>query len=247
MIYFTINEIRQCYNFARAMRGNHNPDMIQHRYDWEIFRDDFRGKLGEVAVYKYIRERMPDAVIDQGIDYSVTPRGQWDITDLTVNGKNINVKSIKGKSQFLLVECNRYDENGNYRYNNNNGENVRVDNYVLVRVFIDPEIGPGIFKIRSFDDFINRAWNSRIRKEVVRNIYAEVLGGISHEDFWAKKRRAERGILCSVNNLRAIAAGVDIDHLPERVQGNEPQNKILKQNNYIIDSTTGLSNLEDIL
>ena len=164
---FSYNEVKNVYNFAKEMVGNHNPNMIMQRDNWEIFRDDIRGKLGEVALRNYINENFPVANIQQGIDYSVTPRGQWDIVDLVVNGNYINVKSIRGNSNFLLVECNRYDENGNYRYNNNNGENVRIDSYVLVKVTIEPEINRGDFnninRYNALDLFLNNAFSPSLK------------------------------------------------------------------------------------
>lgn len=93
---FTKNEVWECYQFARQMRGKHNRSMIMDRDDWEIFRDDLRGKLGEIALRNYIMKNIPNANIESNIDFSVTPLGQWDITDLIVNGKYINVKSVKG-------------------------------------------------------------------------------------------------------------------------------------------------------
>lgn len=247
MINFTIGEISQCYNFANAMRGNHNPNLIQQRKDWEIFRDDFRGKLGEIAVRKYISEKIPTANITTDLDFEVTPRGQWDVTDLEVDGQSINVKSIKENSQFLLVECNRYDEHGNYRYNNNDGEQVRIDYYVLVRVYVKPEVNRGIFRGNNLNKFMNNAWDAKNQCEVRRVIYAEVLGGISHEEFLREKSYAPRGIKCSTKNLRAIIQGTNIDNLPDRITGNEFQNSILQQDNYVIDSTCQLHKLERIL
>ena len=230
MITFNREEIKRVYDFAGNMVNNHNPNMIMDREDWEIYRDDIRGKLGELALRKYIEQNMPNATINADIDYSITPRGQWDITDLVVNDNYINVKSIKGNSKFLLVETDRYDENGNYRYNNNNGENVRVDSYVLVRVVIEPDICRGDFnnrnKFNSLDRFLNNAWNAREQKEVNRNIYAEVLGGISHDEFLRIRSYAPRGIRCSVQNLNAITRGVDINNLPDQVRPNDRPNNI---------------------
>ena len=45
---FTQDEVWKCYQFARQMRGKHNRNMIMDREDWEIFRDDLRGKLERV-------------------------------------------------------------------------------------------------------------------------------------------------------------------------------------------------------
>lgn len=49
-MYFEKGQVWDCYTFAQKMRGNHNPNMIMDRAEWEIFRDDFRGKLGEVEL-----------------------------------------------------------------------------------------------------------------------------------------------------------------------------------------------------
>lgn len=248
---FNDNEVRDVYDFAIGMIGNHNPNMIMHREDWEIFRDDIRGKLGEVALRRYIQEQIPEATINQGIDYNVTPRGQWDIIDLVVNNNYINVKAIKGNSNFLLVECNRYDEYGNYIYNNNDGENVRIDSYALVRVTIEPEVNRGDFNNRnrtnSLNLFLNNAWDARQRKEVQREIYAEVLGGISHREFWIRRNFAPKGIRCSYANLDAISRGVNIENLPERVRENDSRNNILQQDNYIINGTTQLHRVNQII
>ena len=73
-ITFTNSELQQCFNFALAMRGNHNPALIGNRDDWEIFRDDFRGKLGEIAVYKYVKNCIPSACITGNLDFSVSGR-----------------------------------------------------------------------------------------------------------------------------------------------------------------------------
>lgn len=137
---YTDKELALCYRFSQQMVGKHNKDIIMDRDDWEIFRDDFRGKLGEVALRKYIIENIPDAKIEGDIDYSVTPIGQWDTVDLKVNGMYINVKSIKQKSNFLMIETKRYNKDGKYAYLNNDGEEVKIDAYVLVKVNVEPDI-----------------------------------------------------------------------------------------------------------
>ena len=246
-INFTDAEIRNCYEFAWNMRGNHNPGMIMNREDWEIFRDDFRGKLGEVAVRNYIQNNMPQAIIDTDLDFSVTPRGQWDITDLVVNGKAINVKSIKQMSRFLLVETDRYDEYGNYRYNNNDGQPVPINYYVLVRVTVEPDVPRNIFNRRNLNYFINNAWNPKKGQEVKREIYAEILGGISHEKFWNIKSFAPRGIQCNINNLRDIANGAIVAPLQEHIIRNLRKNQVLQRDNFVINSENQLMRLEDIL
>lgn len=244
MINFTEQELLQCFNFAKAMRGNHNPDIIMERDDWEIFRDDFRGKLGEIAVLKYLRQNIPHALITGTIDFTVTPRGQWDITDLIINNKYINVKAIKQGSNFLLVETLRYDEHGNYTYRNNDGNAVIVDGYILVRVTVEPDVQKNIFE-QSFTQFCADGFDPKQRKGVRRQYYAEVLGGISHTDFWQYKAFAPKGIKCVYPNLNAIVNGCDPNALPIRLGGNETPNYILQKDNYVIGSRQ-LQSLEEL-
>ncbi len=221
-IKFTKKELELCYRFAQRMKGNHNRDMIMDRSDWEIFRDDFRGKLGEIALRSYIVEKFPYAAIEEDVDFTVTPPGQWDITDLVVNGWYINVKSVKKKSNFLMIETKRYRENGEYIYRNNNGQEVRVDAYVLVRVNVEPDMN---WKTMNYLRAEQIAGNHRI--------YAEILGGISHEEFWERKHTAYKGMKCTINNLKAVCDG-NGDHLPDRLNGGERKNEILQQDNYIL-------------
>lgn len=231
---FTRGEVWKCYQFAKEMIGNHNRDMIMDREDWEIFRDDLRGKLGEVALRKYVLENIPSAVIDGEIDYSVTPLGQWDITDLIINGNYINVKSVKGNSRFLLVETNRYDTNGNYTYRNNDGEPVRIDAYVLVRVSIEPEINSADMNYTSVEEF--RSSKGR------RHIEAEILGGISHDAFWRTKHFAPKHMKCDYKNLQAVCNGKEIELLYD---GGKTES--LQRDNYILDSRNELVSVRSLL
>lgn len=231
---FSREEVWRCYQFAKDMIGNHNRDMIMDRNDWEIFRDDFRGKLGEIALRKYVLENMPNAIIDGEIDYTVTPLGQWDITDLIINDQYINVKSVKGNSRFLLVETNRYDQDGNYAYRNNNGEPVRVDAYVLVRVSIEPEIDATDLDYESVEELKNSKGG--------RQIHAEILGGISHKDFWNNKHFAPKNMKCDFRNLRAVCRNEEYE-----MCYTGPKTSYLQKDNYVLDSRDELHRVEDIL
>lgn len=231
---FTDKELALCYRFAQEMKGNHNRDMIMERDDWEIFRDDFRGKLGEVALRKYILSNIPGVTIEGDIDYGVTPLGQWDITDLLVDGKSINVKSVKQRSNFLMIETKRYTDDGHYTYKNNNGEEVIVDAYVLVRVTVEPDMSITTMGYTEVEQLKQK-----------HSISAEILGGISHEDFWDKKHKATRGIKCTFHNLKAICDG-NVDELPDRIVGGEKKTEILQQDNYILYKNE-LGTVESIL
>lgn len=46
---FLRREVGSVYGLARDMVGNHALDLIGKREDWEVFKDDIHGKLGEIA------------------------------------------------------------------------------------------------------------------------------------------------------------------------------------------------------
>lgn len=237
---FERGQVWACYEFARRMIGNHNPDMIMGRADWEIFRDDFRGKLGEVALKNYIIRNIPNATFTGEIDYDVTPRGQWDITDLIVNDRYINVKSIRGGSRFLLIETKRYNADGTYCYQNNDGENVRIDMYALVKVDISEEMGPDDMNYNNVSEF----WNSKGG----RRINTTVLGGIGHEAFWAGKHYAPRGMMCNKQNLENVCRNQNVEMAtPEQMNDVRLKTKILQQNNFVLDSRNELMRIQDLL
>lgn len=231
---FKRSEVWGCYEFAQRMVGCHNPHMIMTRKDWEIFRDDLRGKLGEIAVRKYITENIPGAQFDADIDYSATPRGQWDNMDLVVNGKNISVKSVKGKSRFLMIESERYKADGSSSYKNHDGSTINIDLYVLVRVSIDPEMDYADMKYRNIGEFKASKGG--------RTIGYEILGWISHEDFWKRKHFAKRGQKCDYKNLIRVCEGKEAEH-------GDPKDRTgtLQQDNYIIDSSKELLPIKDII
>lgn len=239
-IVYDRGQVWDCYLFARRMRGNHNPNMIMGRSEWEIFRDDFRGKLGEVALKNYIIRNVPNAFFTGDIDFTVTPRGQWDITDLIVNGRYINVKSVKGGSNFLMIETFRYDENGNYSYNNNDGQNVRVDMYALVKVDIDKEMGPDDMDYQNISEF----WNSKGG----RHINSTLMGAITHDDFWRRKHTAPQHMMCGIQNLNNVCQNQPvIMATPQQILDPRMKTRILQQENYILNGRTELLPIENLL
>ena len=199
-----------------------------------------RGKLGEIAVYKYIKTYIPSACITGNLDFSVSGRGQWDITDLIINNKYVNVKSVQQYSSFLLIETLRYNPDGTFTYYNNNGMPVRVDAYILVRVTVDPDVQRNIFR-QNFQQFLSDGFKNN--QSIRRTIYAEILGGITHHNFWHLKHHASAGIECTKNNLDAICYGYNINPLPQNVINQLPRNRVLQTDNYVISSNE-LTSLE---
>lgn len=239
---FSKKEVSAACDFAKGMVGNHATDLIGARTDWEVFRDDIRGKLGEIALEKYVIEQLKGCEINQGVDYQIMPRGQWDTTDLIVNQKYLNVKTIGERANYLMVECFRYDDNGNYVYRNNNGSCVRVDAYVLVKVVIKPEIDQTDFDNRNDVDFKNLFK----QRGGGRTIRYEVLGAIDHQEFWTIKSHAPQGMKCITNNFKKVESN-DYESLEMIEDGPDVcRNQRLQIDNFILHKQR-LRSLETVL
>ncbi len=194
-----------CYNFAAGMKKKHNEDKIQERKVWEIFRDDFRGKLAEIEVRnKIIKDLSKEFYIKTDVDFTISEKGVWDTDDLVIGVKNsdrsysLSIKSVKKHSSNLLIERERFLENGEYSYKNNNGEDIQVDIYVLVEVAIEKEFNKSIYN-EKLDKFISY-------EELMKNksIKINILGAISHDSFWESKAFAPMDIICTAYNLKYI-------------------------------------------
>lgn len=228
---FKYGQVWKCYKFARDMIGNHNENMIMKRETWEIFRDDFRGKLGEVGLWNELKEMYPNADIPEP-DFSVSPKGQWDILDLRVDDIIISVKSIKSNADFFMIETKRFDENGNFRYRNNDGSPIKIDLHVLVKVGISPEMDENDMGYSSTKEI----WDNK-------RIFYKVMGGITHDNFWRLKHIAHRGIKCNKDNLNKACLNLEVE------TGNiktDPKTEVLQQDNYIM-SDKSLPNVGYVL
>lgn len=243
VMIFTNKELEKCIDFAKKMEGNHKSDMIMERDVWEIFRDDLRGKLGEIAVHKYLCDKLGTKYNLNEIDFSVLERGKWDTTDLEVEGKFINVKAIRHNASFLLIETKRYNRYGEYCYANNDGKKVPLDIYALVRLALYTEKDNKKIDFNE-DDYKNiiESENPVATLKEGRTISAEILGGINHKVFWKNRKTARRGIVCTKDNLAKVWAG----ETPERSTESGDKNYILQTNNYFVPESE-MSPLEDII
>ena len=99
------------------------------RRNAEIFANAFQGKIAECAACNLLFR------LDQSIcpDFSTHPLGEWDTVDLTVNGKEIAVKSTKHYGQLLLLETKDWNSNGQYVPNIGNGVSS-YDYIILIRL-----------------------------------------------------------------------------------------------------------------
>ena len=99
------NEYRRCKEFAlesaqsqqRIEFGNKN---TSERSFGDIAEDTLVGKMAEVAVVKFLREKYG---LHLPVNYEVYPRGEWDDEDVIVNGRTIDIKATR-KGHCLMVE-----------------------------------------------------------------------------------------------------------------------------------------------
>lgn len=120
------------YKMAFTDEGAHRRNRSggsHKRRNAEIFANAFQGKIAECAACNLLFR------LDKTIcpDFSTHPRGEWDTVDLTVNGKEIAVKSTKHYGQLLLLETKDWDCNGHYVPNIGNSVSS-YDCIMLVRL-----------------------------------------------------------------------------------------------------------------
>ena len=124
------------FNFAYGMtQGNagehrdHRSGGSHMRKAGEIFANTFQGKLSECAAcnffWKYDKSIYPD--------FKQYKLGQWDTVDLTVQGKEIAVKSTKYYGELLLMETKDWDKDGRYIPNADKNKSL-YDCFMLVRI-----------------------------------------------------------------------------------------------------------------
>lgn len=101
------------YRMTFASEGEHRSTRSggsHDRINGEKFANTFQGKIAECAAcnffYKYDQTVYPD--------FKVLKLGEWDTVDLTVNGKEIAVKSTKHFGQLLMLETKDWDSKGRY-------------------------------------------------------------------------------------------------------------------------------------
>lgn len=131
---FKKSTVLKIFDFAYSMSFKGEGEHRHHRSggDWErrqgeIFADTFQGKIAECAACNGLHE----LGYDTRPDFSVSRLGTWDTSDLSVNGKEIAVKSTKHFGNLLLLEQKDWNEKGEYIPN---GEKGIYDFIIFVRI-----------------------------------------------------------------------------------------------------------------
>lgn len=158
-------------------------DLIRHA--GEKFCNTFQGKIAEVCLRKFFRDKGLDSGM---LNFDVYGEGIWDDTDLVVNGKSLSIKSAAYFSNLLLLECHDYDDEGRYKPNIGSGATDSYDYYVLMR--ISPDI-KSLFKNQwlLYSDNISREKIHEIIHSHEWNY--DIAGWILHDEFVEVIRRGD--------------------------------------------------------
>lgn len=182
-ILFTEKEIKKAMDFAESIKWKHGcfsdkaNRHLQNRTDAEIYVSILRGKLAEIALKKYLKEKHKDGKHRvTGLDFNIYKQGVCDEFDLKFDRYTISIKSSKMFASCLFVEKDKYetDIDGNPISIEGHVDGI-PDFYAFVKVKID----------------MNQ----------INDSYAEICGAISHRDFWKMKKEVPRGTYINKNNM----------------------------------------------
>lgn len=178
LIEFNQNEIKNCINFANKVYYKHgdfkDKENNNKRTTKQTINDVIRGKLAEIAIYKYLIKNLNNNIKLSKVDFNIYPDYVADKYDFTLNNYNINVKSSKLNSSCLLIEKDRfiYDKN-----NNPIGMDGQANNLPDIYIFV------------------------QIKYDKNTKSFAKIVGIISQKKFWKNKTLLKRGFILNKNNL----------------------------------------------
>lgn len=142
-IFFTNEEIEQTLAFANKVKEKHghfaDKENTKTRTPEEVYESVVMGKLGEIALYKYLKMKHQGSTYEiSDLDFKIYGKGVCDSFDLKFNNHTISIKSSKPYASCLLIETAKYELN-------DEGEVVAIDGhsdnipdyYAFVKVNID--------------------------------------------------------------------------------------------------------------
>ena len=151
----TKDDIRKCLKFcwnmtygAHGEHRDHRTGGIKKRSKEEIFQDIFIGKMGEVAFYRWCKNRGKSEISE--IDFDCFDLGKWDSSDFILTDNNnekikVAVKTTKDFGNLLLLEVKDWcvKENKAIYIPNQDKDGRGFYNYiVLCRVKTNLKINP---------------------------------------------------------------------------------------------------------
>jgi len=111
---FTTEEVKNCKDFAGAMDTSLYAKRNRSSDEKRTF-DSYIGKLGEVAVYKYLKDKVPELTYPDFKIYKAKEKS-WDF-DLKGHGYNIHVKTQD------LAQGEKYGTSWIFQYGNGSNRN----------------------------------------------------------------------------------------------------------------------------
>lgn len=180
-IYFTKDEIKKTIEFAHKVKHKHphfaDKENDAERTANEVFISVVRGKLGEIALHKHLKEKHKNSEYKiSDLDFNVYKKGKCDDFDLEFNNYKISIKSSKPFSSCLLIETEKYglNENGEVISIDGHANNI-PDFYAFIKVDLD--------------------------LENIEKTHASICGAISHKSFWKNKKVIPRGTFINKSNM----------------------------------------------
>lgn len=162
-----------CVNWAFAPgQYFHNPK--EERTPEEIKADAIQGKIGEFAVFKFLKEER-GYDLDEPDYKTVRKKGQTDSGDLYFGDVKIQIKTFTSKTRILRLKKEEWDGNG--VYHNWNKKSVVYTHFFMCR------IEPGVRKILSLID--PSEFNADKVIELLSNVKfkVEITGYLNISDF----------------------------------------------------------------
>lgn len=180
-IYFTEEEIKKTIEFAHKVKTKHphfaDKENDTKRSENEVFISVVRGKLAEIALYKYLKEKHKGNGYNiSDLDFNIYRKGICDDFDLKFNNYTISIKSSKPFSSCLLIETDKYELN-------ENGEAIAIDGH--------RDNIPDFYAFIKVDLNLND----------IEKTYASICGAISHKSFWKNKKVIPRGTYINKKNM----------------------------------------------
>ena len=192
-----ISNIQKSLTFAKSMAFSdesiafHRKSRsggLEVRNQNQLFENTLQGKLSEFILYEYFKF---NNFVSTQPDLKTFRKGIWDNGDLTVDGKNINVKSIKNFSSLLLLELKDWTQEAIYKPNNQ-----KYDFFFLVRLSIP---------FREFKEYSELSADALIGK-----IYFDIPGYISNA--MMVKAIENNHIIKQGNFLNSLKTKIDADN-----------------------------------
>ena len=111
-------EYEKCNRFAEkssSSQREHRSGGTMRRNKKEIFSDTLRGKMGEIAIKKFLGQH-PFNFEEIELDFEIYPRGVWDREDFKISDKRFSIKTANPFSRYLLLETKDLERGDTYDY-----------------------------------------------------------------------------------------------------------------------------------